>query len=464
MGDWVPTIGVLGALGGLGLVLIQRADPADRTPLQISLVAHAVACLLRLWWAEVQFGGSDADAFAMNARPIVELVSAEPGEWLDDLLYFTLGLRHQLPLALGPQTSTGSMIGVAAFGLFLVGGSLQAVHLGLTILGFFAKWLLYRAMSSFLPQANRRHLLIATVLMPSVVFWTTGLVKETMTLIGLSVFIFGLSSLQGGRWRLASAFHGLLMVLGLGVVALFKPFFLFPLGAATAAFLAYSGERQGRFRMTPMRWAMATVLGIAVIAGVSELFPRFSPAQIADTAATMQRLGATQAEYSGSTFVLADSAGDRSTRTQLLLAPLGVLTSLTRPFLFESRNLPMLIAALEMTVLTIVLAVAAYRLGLGGVRRFVTSHPALLFCAVFVVIAAAGVGVATTNFGTLSRYRVPFMPFYTTLLLLGYEATRRVAPARRPLGPSTRRPPQPGLLPRRVDTLPPPTKRAPHRR
>lgn len=463
MGNGLPILAVLCALGGLGFVLAQRAPKEERIYLQVSLVAHVVACLLRLWWADVQFGGSDADGFAMHAQPIVELMSSEPLEWLDDVIYFTIGLPHHLPLSLGPQTSTGSMIGVAAFGLFFAGGSLPAVHLALTILGFFAKWLLYLGMGKMLPRSTHKQLLFATVLMPSVVFWTTGLIKETLTLVGLALFISGLASLQGGRWRAASVLHGTIMVVGVGIVALFKPFFLFPLGAATAAFLAYSGERQGRFRMTPMRWAMATALGIGVIAGVSELFPRFSPAQIADTAATMQRLGATQAEYSGSTFVLADSAGDRSTRTQLLLAPLGVLTSLTRPFLFESRNMPMLIAALEMTVLTIVLAVAAYRLGMDGVRRFVTSHPALLFCAVFVVIAAAGVGVATTNFGTLSRYRVPFMPFYTTLLLLGYDATRRVAPARRPIGPPPRRPAQPALAPRRVDTVPPTTKKAPLR-
>jgi len=39
---------------------------------------------------------------------------------------------------------------------------------------------------------------------------------------------------------------------------------------------------------------------------------------------------------------------------------------------------------------------------------------------------SVAVGLATTNLGTLSRYRMPMMPFYVTfILLLGQQLTER---------------------------------------
>jgi hypothetical protein len=38
-------------------------------------------------------------------------------------------------------------------------------------------------------------------------------------------------------------------------------------------------------------------------------------------------------------------------------------------------------------------------------------------CAVITLIGCALVGLVTRNFGSLSRYRVPFLPFYGALVL-----------------------------------------------
>ena len=48
----------------------------------------------------------------------------------------------------------------------------------------------------------------------------------------------------------------------------------------------------------------------------------------------------------------------------------------------------------------------------------VRNSPVLMFCATFVVTLGIAVGLATTNLGTLSRYRMPLVPFFATLLLL----------------------------------------------
>ncbi len=61
----------------------------------------------------------------------------------------------------------------------------------------------------------------------------------------------------------------------------------------------------------------------------------------------------------------------------------------------------------------------------------IKKSPLLLFCIAFVGSFAVCVGLATSNLGSLSRYRVPMMPFYATLLLvlLQKARTQKVAAA-----------------------------------
>jgi hypothetical protein len=49
-------------------------------------------------------------------------------------------------------------------------------------------------------------------------------------------------------------------------------------------------------------------------------------------------------------------------------------------------------------------------------------------CFIFAVIFAIAVGASTTNFGALSRYKIPCMPFYFILLMLLYGKAKLAYP------------------------------------
>jgi hypothetical protein len=98
----------------------------------------------------------------------------------------------------------------------------------------------------------------------------------------------------------------------------------------------------------------------------------------------------------------------------------------------------MLVNALETTAILGLAIMAVYRNGLRGLLRRVSHAPLLMFCAVFVFGLALGVGLATTNLGTLSRYRVPFMPFFAILLLELAAVRGRVSDGVIPERPNTR--------------------------
>lgn len=53
------------------------------------------------------------------------------------------------------------------------------------------------------------------------------------------------------------------------------------------------------------------------------------------------------------------------------------------------------------------------------------SNPNVLFCFVFSVTFAFAVGVSTYNFGTLSRYKIPLLPFFAVGLILVADQANR---------------------------------------
>ena len=44
----------------------------------------------------------------------------------------------------------------------------------------------------------------------------------------------------------------------------------------------------------------------------------------------------------------------------------------------------------------------------------ISKDPNLVFCLVFSIIFAFAVGISSYNFGALSRYKIPCLPFYAT--------------------------------------------------
>src|SRR5690606_34796627 len=150
--------------------------------------------------------------------------------------------------------------------------------------------------------------------------------------------------------------------------------------------------------------AMLGVVGVGAMIGLGQIFPQYSLDSLAEETANLQYQG--ERIQGGSSY----SMGDGSTTSlagQLAFAPLAVSASLFRPFIFEAHNAVAAINALETTVVLFLWVRILWILGARGAWRALRASPPLMFCVVFVLLFGLGVGLATTNLGTLSRYRVP---------------------------------------------------------
>lgn len=104
----------------------------------------------------------------------------------------------------------------------------------------------------------------------------------------------------------------------------------------------------------------------------------------------------------------------------ILRCPVALSTTLFRPFLWESKKPIIFFSALES--LLMLLATLYVLLSCRILRFFyyIFTDPYLLFCFTMTLLLGIIIGFSTFNFGSLVRYRLPILPFYFFMLLRIY--------------------------------------------
>ncbi|MDB5251193.1 MAG: hypothetical protein JWP27_362, partial [Flaviaesturariibacter sp.] len=98
--------------------------------------------------------------------------------------------------------------------------------------------------------------------------------------------------------------------------------------------------------------------------------------------------------------------------------PAAVNVTLFRPYLWESRKVIQILSALEATLFMLATLYVIRKRGIKNFFGALVSDPNLLFFIVFTLIFAFAVGISTGNFGSLSRYKIPCLPFYAAMLII----------------------------------------------
>ena len=116
-----------------------------------------------------------------------------------------------------------------------------------------------------------------------------------------------------------------------------------------------------------------------------------------------------------------DTHFEINTSNPAVTALSGIAATFYRPFLWEVKSPIVLLSAMESLVF---LLMTLFFMSKRGIKRFFTvpfADPRILFCFVFALAFAAAIGTATANFGALSRYKIPCMPFYLVMVILMYR-------------------------------------------
>ncbi|MFN8342756.1 MAG: hypothetical protein U0V64_13900 [Cyclobacteriaceae bacterium] len=311
------------------------------------------------------------------------------------------------------------LIRIAAFFDLFTFSTYSSTALFFAVFSFLGSWMLF---TTFYKRYPEGHFLIAIacLFVPSMVLWGSGLLKDTIVMSALGMMTYCVDYLFNQRkWSL---FYLLVLLLGLYLVFSLKKFVLQAYLPA-ALFWVYLTNVQ-RLRSAMVRILALPIIVILLVAGayysvvrVGEGDQRYSLDKIAETA----RITAIDIRYqsgkdAGSGYTLGTLDGTFA--SMLRLSPQAINVTLFRPYLWEVRNPLMLMSALESTAYLVFVLIIIYRCGF-AIFRYI-NNPDVLFTMVFSLVYAFAVGVSTFNFGTLSRYKTPLMPFFLIGLIVVY--------------------------------------------
>lgn len=319
------------------------------------------------------------------------------------------------------------IIRIAAVFDFITFSAYSATAVLFSVFSFVGSWAFF---SAFYRQTPKLHFSIALPILfiPSVIFWGSGLLKDTVTFGCLGLMTYAISNLfiikhPKKFWSVV------LLLISAFIIFSIKKYILLCFLPATFLWIYASRLKQIKqvvFKVMILPFVMGTLIGGAYYAVVliGQGDSRYSIDKLGETARiTAYDIGFYSGKDAGSGYSLGELDG--STASMLKLAPQAINVSLFRPYLWEVRNPLMLLSAFEsVLVLIFTLYVLIKK---RGILFQALIDPTVVFCLVFSLAFAFAVGVSTFNFGTLARYKIPLLPYYLLALIfiLNYEKSDR---------------------------------------
>ncbi|NBW35227.1 MAG: hypothetical protein EBR30_09460 [Cytophagia bacterium] len=309
------------------------------------------------------------------------------------------------------------IIRIATFFDLLTFSSYSATALFFALFSFAGAWAFFITFYKQFPHLHK-WIAISILFIPSVIFWGSGLLKDTVTLSALGLLTYTIHEVLIDKKvttfnLILLLFSGWLIIkVKMYIILCFLPAAFFWVYAKQ---LFTAGSFAARVLLAPLLIPFVIVGAYYGIAKISETDEKYSLDKIAETAKiTAYDIRYWTGKDAGSGYTLGELDGTFS--GMLALAPNAVNVSLFRPYLWEVRNPLMLLSALESFLFLSITIFLLFRYPMAFIKAF--SDPNILFCFIFSLVFAFGVGVSTFNFGTLARYKIPLLPFYALGLVL----------------------------------------------
>jgi len=330
------------------------------------------------------------------------------------------------------------VIRVASFFAYLSFDTYSVIGIFFAALSFTGIWAMYVTFVRISPLAYKK-LAFAVFFLPSVFFWGSGLMKDSLCIGALGWVFYGFYHVAIEKRNIL--FAAIFGAIGVYTLVAVKVYIL--LSFMPPALIWIFNENNQRIRSAALRIFLKPLfllLGVgASYFGAVNLTAgdaKYDVDKLGERTKVNQKYLTTYVD-NGSSYNIGTIDG--SLGSIVRVAPQAIIVAIYRPFLFEVRNPVMLLSALEATLMIYLTVSLFYKTGVLKTLRLIIGKPVLVFCFLFVIIFAIGVGTNSGNFGTLVRYKIPLMPFYLSALYIMQQLTVKVK-ARPQLRPGLRRP------------------------
>jgi hypothetical protein len=279
-----------------------------------------------------------------------------------------------------------SLLNIFSFGQYYVNVIFYSF---ITLFGAIA---IYRVMSDVYP-GRKQVILLATFLVPSFLYWTSGIHKEGLIFTGVSLIVyciyFGNKEKKFGIKRILCLVTGLLMILAL------RNFLIIILVPALVAWLLANRRP---------KYGFAIFSSLYLLFGILFFTLRYiNPKLDFPQAVVNKQKEFKQLQAGSSTIPMNDL--EPTALSFLKNTPQAINLSTIRPYPKDVRHILSLAAAIEINVLLLI-----FLLFLFVRKNGINNKNIIYFCVFFSMTVLLAIGFSVNNLGAIVRYRSVIMP------------------------------------------------------
>lgn len=167
--------------------------------------------------------------------------------------------------------------------------------------------------------------------------------------------------------------------------------------------------------MAPILILISAGIGYFVLGAIGNSLGDYRIDNVLSKAQTTQ-MDLKQDYYGGASFDIGDF--DPSIAGIIGKAPKAINAALFRPYLWESYNPGMVVSGLENFVILLFSIFLLIKIKVFNLFRLMFRHHFLFFSITFSIFFAFSIGLTTSNFGSLVRYKIPAIPLYVASLFI----------------------------------------------
>ncbi|MEM9022438.1 MAG: hypothetical protein AAGB22_01760 [Bacteroidota bacterium] len=291
----------------------------------------------------------------------------------------------------------------AVFRLFSF-GHFQVHTIFMAFISFLGQVLIFRALQPFF-RGKLRLLAGGIFMLPSVLFWSSGVLKEGLLFLAIGLVVQAFFELVHDRVRV---WPFLRLLPGLGILLILKFYILvafLPAGMAYA--WSHRGPSNGQYWKYPAVLIACTLLTLQV----QHVVPGF---HVPSVLVQKQQDFIRHAAFLNSGSQIAIPELEPTAGSLMRHAPMAAANTLLRPFPWDVNSSLMLLACGENALLLLILSLCLwFRLPWSAMHRNLFFFLMVYTIAVFILI-----GWTTPVTGAIVRYKVPALPFLVAGFLL----------------------------------------------
>ena len=368
------------------------------------------------------YGGGDTTEYFKGGKILSNVLFEKPidyfrllltssGDFSPDLNYINKYIWYSKSNEEWFMVKIVSIINLFSFNRYLIS------NIYISIIAFMGAWHMFKAFNYFFPK---KYLIsfISIFLLPSVIFWGSGILKDTITLSALGLFFYYFIMIFfKNKYSIINFI--ILFIAGYVLIKL-KAYILigFIPGLLIGVFINYKNKIKNnlvRKVLSPIFLVGVSIFGAYTLISVMAVSEEYKIDGIEKRAKGFHTWHTT---LGGSTYDLG----------KIEYTPIGILKKVPeavnvtffRPYLWEVDSAVTLLSSIESLAFLLLFLYTLLKFRIRWVTT-IFKNKFLTLAFVYTIFFGFAVGFTSYNFGALARYKIPVLPFFAFILLYFYS-------------------------------------------